>query len=183
MAGALGLEPRAYGFGDDADKSASGGTTFEVNISTIQNKSPPHSQNHSKNETNREFQQQAYGLLGLRSILPKPSAQKLYHIPLILARIRGRFLASFRANCSQSLSGVNFWKESSRSINFLEDFIISYSLSYLPEMSSRKFWKSWTTSDGDTIFAILRKPQSQPKNWSLIATSVVTMKWRSPSGP
>ena len=36
MAGALGLEPRAYGFGDEADKSASGGTTFEVNISTIQ---------------------------------------------------------------------------------------------------------------------------------------------------
>ena len=36
MAGALGLEPRAYGFGDDADKSASGGTTFEVNNSTIQ---------------------------------------------------------------------------------------------------------------------------------------------------
>ena len=36
MAGALGLEPRAYGFGDDADKSASGGTTFEVNVSTIQ---------------------------------------------------------------------------------------------------------------------------------------------------
>ena len=36
LAGALGLEPRAYGFGDEADKSASGGTTFEVNISTIQ---------------------------------------------------------------------------------------------------------------------------------------------------
>ena len=36
LAGALGLEPRAYGFGDDADKSASGGTTFEVNNSTIQ---------------------------------------------------------------------------------------------------------------------------------------------------
>ena len=36
MAGALGLEPRAYGFGDEADKSASGGTTFEVLISTIQ---------------------------------------------------------------------------------------------------------------------------------------------------
>ena len=36
LAGALGLEPRAYGFGDEADKSASGGTTFEVNISTFQ---------------------------------------------------------------------------------------------------------------------------------------------------
>ena len=36
LAGALGLEPRAYGFGDDADKSASGGTTSDVNISTIQ---------------------------------------------------------------------------------------------------------------------------------------------------
>ena len=36
LAGAQGLEPWAYGFGDDADKSASGGTTFEVNISTIQ---------------------------------------------------------------------------------------------------------------------------------------------------
>ena len=36
MAGALGLEPRAYGFGDEADKSASGGTTFEVYFSTIQ---------------------------------------------------------------------------------------------------------------------------------------------------
>ena len=36
LAGALGLEPRAYGFGDEADKSASGGTTFEVLISTIQ---------------------------------------------------------------------------------------------------------------------------------------------------
>jgi len=36
LAGALGLEPRAYGFGDDADKSASGGLPFEVNISTIQ---------------------------------------------------------------------------------------------------------------------------------------------------
>ena len=36
VAGALGLEPRAYGFGDEADKSASVGTTFEVNISTIQ---------------------------------------------------------------------------------------------------------------------------------------------------
>ena len=36
MAGALGLEPRAYGFGDEADKSASGGTSFEVNISTFQ---------------------------------------------------------------------------------------------------------------------------------------------------
>ena len=36
LAGALGLEPRAYGFGDDADKSASGELPFEVNISTIQ---------------------------------------------------------------------------------------------------------------------------------------------------
>ena len=36
LAGALGLEPRAYGFGDDADKSASGELSFEVNISTIQ---------------------------------------------------------------------------------------------------------------------------------------------------
>ena len=36
LAGALGLEPRAYGFGDEADKSASGGTTFEVCFSTIQ---------------------------------------------------------------------------------------------------------------------------------------------------
>ena len=36
LAGALGLEPRAYGFGDDAGKPASGGTTFEVLISTIQ---------------------------------------------------------------------------------------------------------------------------------------------------
>ena len=36
LAGALGLEPRAYGFGDEADKSASGGTSFEVNISTFQ---------------------------------------------------------------------------------------------------------------------------------------------------
>ena len=36
MAGAQGLEPWAYGFGDEADKSASRGTTFEVNISTFQ---------------------------------------------------------------------------------------------------------------------------------------------------
>ena len=36
MAGAQGLEPWAYGFGDDADKSASGELPFEVNISTIQ---------------------------------------------------------------------------------------------------------------------------------------------------
>ena len=36
MAGALGLEPRAYGFGDDADKSASGELPFEVIFSTIQ---------------------------------------------------------------------------------------------------------------------------------------------------
>ena len=36
LAGAQGLEPWAYGFGDEADKSASGGTTFEVLISTIQ---------------------------------------------------------------------------------------------------------------------------------------------------
>ena len=36
MAGALGLEPRAYGFGDKADKSASGGTTLEVYFSIIQ---------------------------------------------------------------------------------------------------------------------------------------------------
>ena len=36
MAGAQGLEPWAYGFGDEADKSASGGTIFEVLISTIQ---------------------------------------------------------------------------------------------------------------------------------------------------
>ena len=36
MAGAQGLEPWAYGFGDEADKSASGGISFEVNISTFQ---------------------------------------------------------------------------------------------------------------------------------------------------
>ena len=36
LAGALGLEPRAYGFGDEADKSASGGTTLEVYFSIIQ---------------------------------------------------------------------------------------------------------------------------------------------------
>ena len=36
LAGAQGLEPWAYGFGDDADKSASGELPFEVNISTIQ---------------------------------------------------------------------------------------------------------------------------------------------------
>jgi len=103
LAGALGLEPRAYGFGDEADKSASGGLPFEVNFSTIQKQIAAAFAKPIKNETNREFQQQAYGLLGLRSISPKPSAQKLYHIPLILARIRGLFLASFGSNRSQSL--------------------------------------------------------------------------------
>ena len=38
LAGAQGLEPWAYGFGDDADKSASGELPFEVIISTIQKK-------------------------------------------------------------------------------------------------------------------------------------------------
>ena len=32
----------------------------------------------------------------------------------------------------------------------------------------KELLKVGTTSGGDTIFAILRKPQSQPKNWSLI---------------
>ena len=36
LAGAQGLEPWAYGFGDDADKSPSGEISFEDNISTFQ---------------------------------------------------------------------------------------------------------------------------------------------------
>ena len=52
LAGALGLEPRAYGFGDEADKSASGGTAFEVLISTIQEQTAAvfqkSNQNHNK---------------------------------------------------------------------------------------------------------------------------------------
>ena len=103
LAGALGLEPRAYGFGDEADKSASGELLSKCYFQQSKNKSPPYSQNPIKNETNWEFQKQAYGLLGLRSILPKPSAQKLYHIPLILSIIRWLFLASFDSNYSQSL--------------------------------------------------------------------------------
>ena len=99
--------------------------------------------------------------------MPKPSAQKVYHNPLIYARFSGLFLYSFGLNHTQSLSGVNFWKESSKSINFLEDSFIFYSVSYLPEMSARNFWKSSTTLGGDTIFAILRNPASHPKNWSL----------------
>ena len=42
-------------------------------------KSPPHPQNPIKNETNWEFQKQAYGFLSLRSVVLKPSVQKLYH--------------------------------------------------------------------------------------------------------
>ena len=80
-----------------------GGLLLKRIFQQSKSKSPPYSQKPIKNETNWEFQQQAYGLLGLRSILPKPSAQKLYHIPLILSRIRGLFLASFGSNRSQSL--------------------------------------------------------------------------------
>ena len=80
-----------------------GGLLLKCNFQQSKSKSPPHSQKPIKNETNWEFQKQAYGLLGLRSNLPKPSAQKLYHIPLILAIIRWLFLASFDSNYSQSL--------------------------------------------------------------------------------
>ena len=108
LAGALGLEPSAYGFGDEADKSASGELLSKCYFQQSKSKSPPYSQNPIKNETNWEFQKQAYGFLVLRSNLPKPSAQKLYHIPLILAIIREIFLYPFGLSRTQSLSGINF---------------------------------------------------------------------------
>ena len=45
LAGALGLEPRAYGFGDDAGKPASGGLLLKCIFQQSKSKSPPHSQN------------------------------------------------------------------------------------------------------------------------------------------
>ena len=43
LAGALGLEPKAYGFGDDADKSASKRFPFEVDFLTLQNETSTNS--------------------------------------------------------------------------------------------------------------------------------------------
>ena len=63
-----------------------GGLLLKLIFQLSKSKSPPQPQNSIKNQTNWEFQKQAYGLLGLRSFMPKPSAQKVYHNPLIYAR-------------------------------------------------------------------------------------------------
>ena len=80
-----------------------------------------------KNETNWEFQKQAYGLLSLRSIELKPSAQILYHNPLILARIRGHFsfplLAQIMLNHSKPTSFNNNLPESSTFRRISSSFI------------------------------------------------------------
>ena len=86
MEGALGLEPRAYGFGDDADKSASGELPFEVLISILQKLNTTKSVKNKQKTPNQEFLNQAYGLLCLWSVIPKPSALKLYHIIQFLSR-------------------------------------------------------------------------------------------------
>lgn len=84
--GAQRIELWAYGFGDDADKSALGGITVEVNIDTNQTVITQTIFQNRDVENKPETLEASCSLWALRSIMPKPSAQKLYHIFINLSR-------------------------------------------------------------------------------------------------